>query len=320
MEIFFTFHSYMSDTTDVLAVDYYPYGYIDTYRNLSRYTGDSARMLQYWSDKLSLKGAIVLQAYALTQYDMGSLLCHMARLRPLSQLCADESPDAIKRYSIRGLRLFYGFRTSTYSDSDSPAQHWNDLVAAAFAPLPAPVPSPTPRPQECPSGWTCEDIGNPKLEGTQSLRGDLWTVEGAGWDIWSTKWVKADQFRYVWQELRGDGEFSARVTGQTDTNVAAKAGVMLRKTFDPVSPYYAVFMTPHDGIHVQYRSVFNQDTVDVSSHPGTLPCLPKDLKNWHNLQCIYIHRRHQLDYDSRFDSEHSRTQWGAHGRAFGHFP
>ena len=272
MEIFFTFHSYMSDTVDTLALDNYPYGYIDAYRNLSRYTGDSAGMLQSWSDKLLLKNAIVLQAFSATQYAQytGPLCLIWPACAPFPSYA---QMKAQRDQAILNSRpeIILWFSYFDILSSDSPAQHWNDLVAAAFAPLPAPVPQPTPRPQECPSGWICEDIGNPKLEGTQALRGDLWAVEGSGWDIWSIMWVKADQFRYVWQELRGNGEFSARVREQTDTNAAAKAGVMLRKTFDPVSPYYAVFMTPHDGIHVQYRSLFNQDTVDVSSRPATLP-------------------------------------------------
>ena len=272
MEIFFTFHSYMSDTTDILALDNYPYGYIDVYSNLSRYTGDSAGMLQYWADKLSLKNAIVLQAFSVTQYGQytGPLCLIWPACAPFPSYA---QMKAQRDQAILNARpeIILWFSYFDILSSDSPTQHWNDLVAAAFAPLPAPVPPPTPRSQECPSGWICEDIGNPKLEGSQALRSDLWTVEGSGWDVWSTMWIKADQFHYVWQKLSGDGEFGARVTGQTDTNAAAKAGVMLRKTFDPVSPYYAVFLTPHDGIHVQYRSVFNQDAVDVALNPGTLP-------------------------------------------------
>jgi hypothetical protein len=272
MEVFFTFHSYMSDTADVLGLDNYPYGYIDGYGSLSRYTGDSARMLQYWSDKLQLKNAIVLQAFAWTQYGQETgplcLLWPACAPFPSYEQMKAQRDQAILNSQPEIILWFY------YPDllnSDNPAQHWKNLVAAAFAPLPTPVASPTPRPQECPSTWTCEDIGNPKLEGTQSLQGNIWTVEGSGWDIWSTAWEKADQFRLISQEATGDGSVSARVIGQTDTNAAAKAGVMLRKTFDPVSPHYAVFVTPRRGIHVQYRADFNQDPVEVISISGSSP-------------------------------------------------
>jgi hypothetical protein len=249
MEIFFTFHSYMNDATDVLAVDNYPYGYIDTYRNISRYTGDSARMLQYWSDKLHLKSAMVLQAFAWTQYhDAEDPLCQpwpaCAPFPNYEQMKAQRDQTILN--SRPEIILWYYY--PDILNSDNPALHWRDLATAAMAPLPTATPSPTPRPQACPSGWNCEDIGDPKLEGTQSLSGSVWTVEGSGWDIWSSRWEKADQFRYVWQRLIANGEFSVRITGQTNTNSSAKAGIMLRKTFDPVSPYYAVFVTPRNGM------------------------------------------------------------------------
>ena len=270
MEIFFTFHSYMSDTVDVLALDDYPYGYIDPYDRVSSYSGDKARTLQSWSDKLGLKNAIVLQAFAWPQYDTDILCSPWPACAPFPSY---EQMKAQRDQAILNSRpeIILWFCYPNILSSDSPAQHWSDLVAAAFAPLPVSVPSPTPRPQECPSGWICEDIGNPQLEGTQSVKGNVWTVEGSGWDIGSELWEEADQFRYIWQELKGDGEFGARIIGQTGTNAAAKAGVMLRKTFDPVSPFYAVCMTPRSGIHVQYRSDFNQDPKDVSSRPEKLP-------------------------------------------------
>jgi hypothetical protein len=263
MEIFFTFHSNMSDTTDVVALDNYPYGYIEAYGDLSQYTGDSARMLQYWSDKLRLKNAIVLQAFAWTQYSKVPLCL-------IWPVCATfptyEQMKAQRDQALLNSRpeIILWFSYPDILSSNRPAQHWSDLAAAAFAPVPASVPSPTPRPQECPATWTCEDIGNPTLEGAQSLEGDILNLEGSGWDIWSTMWKKADQFRYVWQELVGDGEFGARIVGQTDTSSAAKAGIMLRKTFDPVSPFYGVFVTPGRGIHVLYRSDFNQNPVEAS--------------------------------------------------------
>jgi hypothetical protein len=266
MEIYSTFHSYMKDTTDVLAADYYPYGYIDTFGSVTRFTGASARTTQHWSEKLHLQSAMVLQAFAQPQYyGLTNPLC-----LPWP-FCAPfpsyEQMKAQRDQTIQNARpeIILWFSYPDILDSDDPARHWQDLVAAAFAPLPDPIPAAAPRPQDCPEGWNCEDIGQPKLQGTQSLAGGVWSVEGSGWDIWSSMWEQADQFRMIWQEWAANGELTARVLSQTDTNSRAKAGIMVRETFDPVAPYYAVFVTPQGGIRVQCRYDFNQDPVSLAS-------------------------------------------------------
>ena len=108
----------------------------------------------------------------------------------------------------------------------------------------------TPPPGTCPSGWSCADIGNVGIAGGQALTSGSWTIQGAGGDIWDV----ADSFHYVWQSLATDGGVSTRVLSQTNTSVWAKAGVMLRATTDPGSPYYAAFLTPGNGVAVQWRS------------------------------------------------------------------
>ncbi len=266
MEIFFTFHSYMQDTTDVLGGDYYPYGYIDTYRQVSRYTGASARNIQYWSEKLELKSALVLQAFSWTQYyDLTHPLCILwpacAPFPSHEQMMAQR--DQVLIHSRPEFLLWFYY--VNILESNDPEQHWSDLVAAAFAPPPCAVPPSTPRPGDCPSGWTCEDIGNPQHEGSQSFKEGVWTIMGSGWDIWSRNFEKADQCRFVWKDFTTDGELGARVISQTKTNPSTKAGIMLRKTFDPVSPYYAIWVTPSTGIRVQYRSDFNLTPTDLAS-------------------------------------------------------
>ncbi len=80
--------------------------------------------------------------------------------------------------------------------------------------------------------------------------GGSWTVLGGGGDIWGT----SDSFRLLSQPLAADGTISARIDSQTNTSVWAKAGVMIRATSDPGSPYFAEFMTPGNGIAVQWRT------------------------------------------------------------------
>jgi hypothetical protein len=118
----------------------------------------------------------------------------------------------------------------------------------------------------CPAGWTCADIGNPALAGSQSVSNGVWTMQGAGGDIWDT----SDQFRYIWRTLSTNGSVSARVGSQTTTSPWAKAGVMLRASTDPASTYYAVLVTPSNGIVVQYRTSRGVQTSQIAI-TGSVP-------------------------------------------------
>ncbi len=124
-----------------------------------------------------------------------------------------------------------------------------------------------PPPGACPSAWTCTDIGTVAPgPGSQTLSGSTWTIQGGGSDIWGT----ADNFHYVSQPLAADGSVSAQLASQTNTSAWAKAGLMMRATTDPGSPYFAVFATPGNGIAAQWRTAQGGSTSQVTV-AGTLP-------------------------------------------------
>jgi hypothetical protein len=122
-------------------------------------------------------------------------------------------------------------------------------------------------PPGCASGWSCADIGSPALAGSQSQSGGTWTIQGAGGDIWST----SDQFHFVWQALSANGSIRAHITSQTNASPWSKAGVMLRQSSDPASAYYAVFVTPGNGIVVQYRATQGGNAQQSATLSGTVP-------------------------------------------------
>jgi hypothetical protein len=119
----------------------------------------------------------------------------------------------------------------------------------------------------CPSPWSCADIGSPALAGSESVSGGTWTIKAGGADIYGT----ADQLHFDWQTLPGDGSVSAHVVSQTTTSSWAKAGVMLRATTDAGSLNYAVFITPGNGITVQYRNAVNGTTAKLTTMVATAP-------------------------------------------------
>jgi len=117
----------------------------------------------------------------------------------------------------------------------------------------------------CPAGWNCADIGQVAPgPGGQNLSGGTWTVTGGGGDIWGL----SDSFHYAWQPMAADGTVSAKVTSQTASDPSAKGGVMLRASSDPGAPYYAVYLTPGNGILVQSRDAAGNNAVQEASLPG----------------------------------------------------
>src|SRR2546421_3794347 len=93
----------------------------------------------------------------------------------------------------------------------------------------------------------------------------------AGGDIWAT----SDQFHFVSQSLAANGSVSAHVVSQTNTSSWAKAGVMLRQSSDPGSAYYAVLITPGNGIVVQYRTAQGNTTQQSVKVSGSVPAYLK---------------------------------------------
>jgi hypothetical protein len=101
-----------------------------------------------------------------------------------------------------------------------------------------------------PSGWSDQDIGSVGIAGSSSFSSSTFTVKGSGADIWGT----SDAFNYAYKSLTGDGNVTARVASQQNTSAWAKAGVLIRETTAANSAYAFMFVTPANGVSLQYRS------------------------------------------------------------------
>ncbi|HKX28706.1 MAG TPA: hypothetical protein VJ302_13490 [Blastocatellia bacterium] len=102
-----------------------------------------------------------------------------------------------------------------------------------------------------PAPWQTRDIGPVKMAGGATYANDAFMIMGGGWDIWGT----ADQFRYVYQIASGDCEIHARVVSVQNTDLWAKAGVMIRQALSPGSPHAMIVVTPtaESGVAFQHR-------------------------------------------------------------------
>jgi len=123
-----------------------------------------------------------------------------------------------------------------------------------------------------PQSWTSHGINTLQV----CVRGDAPSflevspgtivMGGAGTDIWAN----GDQFRYACKQLKGNGSIVARVDRVANTNVWAKAGVMIRETLNAGSTHAMAVVTPGSGASFQRRIVtddvsYNTDVTGVKA-------------------------------------------------------
>src|SRR6202011_4965157 len=104
----------------------------------------------------------------------------------------------------------------------------------------APVaPTPPPADANCPTSFTCQDIGNPGIAGNEQVNGNgSVTVNASGPGARSA----ADQMRIVTTPVTGDFQVKVDLLSATGGGIngfqAPQVGLMIRETNDPGSPYY----------------------------------------------------------------------------------
>jgi hypothetical protein len=127
---------------------------------------------------------------------------------------------------------------------------------------------------DAPQDWTIGGVNTLRLylrgyptAFLESSAGNI-VMSGAGTDIFGT----ADEFRFAYKNLGGDGSIAARVESLVDTDTWAKAGVMIREALDPGSKWAAVFLTGDNGVRFQARPLSNDESTsdtDVATSEQT---------------------------------------------------
>jgi len=99
--------------------------------------------------------------------------------------------------------------------------------------------------------------------------GNAYTVSGSGHDIWDN----ADDFRFVYKSLSGNGTMTAKVESLVNTNAWAKAGVMIRETLDEGSKHAFMPVTTGNSCSFQWRNATG-GTSNSTNWTGTAVTTP----------------------------------------------
>ena len=126
------------------------------------------------------------------------------------------------------------------------------------------TPTTPPTDPNCPTGWTCQDIGSPKPSGSETVASGTWNVTSGGGGFGGT----ADSYRYMSQNINGDGQIVAKVTNLQSIGSGSQAGIMIRQDNSPGSTFYAVYDTP-SGVSVAYRNTNGGNTTVVANSNAT---------------------------------------------------
>ena len=120
-----------------------------------------------------------------------------------------------------------------------------------------------------PAPWVTADIGAVGIVGNASHNAGTYTITGSGTGITGT----ADQFRYVYQTLSGDGSITARLTSQSGTTTASLAGVMIRETTATGSRFASVLHrgSGNNNMRAIRRTSTGGSTTSTSSNSQTPP-------------------------------------------------
>jgi outer membrane protein assembly factor BamB len=108
---------------------------------------------------------------------------------------------------------------------------------------------------QCPRNWTCQDLGSPRVNGSETFSGATWNISAGGLGIGGLG-SSFDQLRFIYQHAQGDRQLTAQILSQEEVTVSSQAGLMVRQNTERGSPFYAAFLTPANKLLVEYRTAF----------------------------------------------------------------
>lgn len=153
-----------------------------------------------------------------------------------------------------GSTVYVGLAVTSHNPSATSTATFTNVAVSSAGTLPAP--------------WTNRDVGSPALAGKAGVSNGVFSVTGAGADIWGT----SDQFHYVYQPIQGDAEIVARVASFSAPDGWSKAGLMIRAALTGSSQNVLIAATQSEGWMFTRRLSAGAETIsNKPRQPGTVP-------------------------------------------------
>ena len=158
-----------------------------------------------------------------------------------------------------------GLTDTTYTDTTAAANTPYYYVVAAVNGANASADSAyTPGLRAGSTTWSTQDIGDVGVSGSVTQSPGYLLVKGSGADIWNT----ADEFRYVYKILGGNGSITAKIESQQNTGAWAKAGLMIRDSLGATSRQVIAYVSPTNGTALQQRAITAGTTASTANTTG----------------------------------------------------
>ena len=139
-----------------------------------------------------------------------------------------------------------------------------------------------------------------RAAGSASVSNGIYTVNGCG-NISGT----ADNFRFLYQSLSGDGEITAQINSVQNTGTSGRIGVMIRESLTSGSSY--AFMGFRQMAHSAGSAAATLPAAPITKpRPSSTPAKRLDTPgaHWQHALRLQLHRRHNLD-EGEFHQHHN---------------